>query len=63
MDKDHVSAINSMMEILRQRLFISHDSTSQRNIVSEYTIRSNHDKLTNLFFYLKKCLAKFISSR
>lgn len=49
-----------MMDILRQRLFISHDSKSQRSITSEYTIRSRRDNLTNLIFISKNVLPNLI---
>ena len=40
--------LNLMMEVLRERLFISHDSSKQRQITAEYTIRSNRENLTNI---------------
>lgn len=42
------------MEILGQRLFISHDQSRQQSIVSEYTIKSNDDKLTNIIIAQSK---------
>ena len=37
-----------MVEILRQRLFISHDQKKQQSITNEYTIKSKRDDLTNI---------------
>lgn len=47
---------DSMMEIIRERLFVSHSSSEQGNVTIEYTIRSNEDRLTNLFFIFDKML-------
>ncbi len=43
----------SSMEIIRQRLFIEHDSANQKRITVEYTIRS---KLKNIFLNCDKFL-------
>ena len=37
-----------MMEILRHRIFISHDPKKQQSITHEYTIKSKRDDLTNI---------------
>ena len=60
MSSESILEVNSMMEILRQRLFISHDSKSQRNIVNEYTIRSKKDNLTNLIFISKNIMPNLL---
>ena len=50
----------SSMEIIRQRLFIEHDSTSQRKITVEYTIRSKLPKLKNIFLNYDKFLPSLL---
>ena len=60
MNDDSVLAINPRMEILRQRLFISHDNKSQRSITNEYTILSKKSDLTNLIFISKNVLPNLL---
>ncbi len=60
MSDDSIFNNNQIMEILRQRLFISHDSQAQRSITSEYTIRSKRDNLTNLIFISKNILPNLL---
>ena len=52
--------VTSMIEILRQRLFISHDHKEQRSIVSEYTIKSKREKLTNIIILSDKFLPNLL---
>ena len=49
-----------MIEILRQRLFISHDHKEQRSIMSEYTIKSKKNKLTNILIMSDKFLPNLL---
>ena len=49
-----------MMEVLRERLFISHDSDKQRQITAEYTIRSNKSKLTNIIILSDEFLPNLV---
>ena len=53
--------IESMMEVLRQRLFISHDHKGQKNIVHEYTIRSKIDGLSNIIILSEKFLPNLLA--
>ena len=48
------------MEIIRQRLFIDHASTSQRKITVEYTIRSKLPQLKNIFLNYDKFLPSLL---
>ena len=50
----------SSMEIIRQRLFIEHDSTSQKKITVEYTIRSKLPQLKNIFLNYDKFLPSLL---
>ena len=52
--------VGGSMEIIRQRLFIDHDSKSQKAITVEYTIRSKLDKLKNIFLNYEKFLPNLI---
>ena len=52
--------IGGSMEIIRQRLFIDHDSKNQKGITVEYTIRSKLDKLKNIFLNYEKFLPNLI---
>ena len=49
-----------MMEIIRQRLFISHDQKKQQSIKNEYTIKSKIDDLTNIVIVLDKFLPNLV---
>ena len=49
-----------MMEILRQRLFISHDQKKQQSITSEYTIISKRRDLTNIIILQDKFLPNLV---
>ncbi len=40
--------VTSMVEVLRQRVFISHDHKTQRGILNEYTIRAKRSGLTDV---------------
>lgn len=53
--------VTSGIDILRQRLFISHDDREQRDIVSEYTIRSKRKKLTNIIILYEKFLPNLLA--
>jgi len=48
------------MEIIRQRLFIEHDSLNQKQITVEYTIRSKLPELKNIFLNYDKFLPSLI---
>lgn len=50
----------SSMDIIRQRLFITHDSKNQRQILVEYTIRSKLPKLKNIFLNYAKFLPSLL---
>ncbi len=52
--------VGSSMEIIRQRLFIDHDSKSQRQITVEYTIRSKLPELKNIMLNYKKFLPSLV---
>ncbi len=62
MSEGSIIEINSMMEVLRERFFISHDHEKQHNIAREYTIRSKKEKgvLTNLIFLSDEFLPNLI---
>lgn len=60
MSEDDIVTTGSSMEIIRQRLFIDHDSTNQRKIVVEYTIRSKLPKLKNIFLNYDKFLPSLL---
>ena len=49
-----------MMEIIRQRLFISHDQKKQQSIKNEYTIKSKIDDLTNIIIMQDKFLPNLV---
>ncbi len=60
MSQNGVMATGSSMEIIRQRLFINHDSKNQRKITVEYTIRSKLPKLKNIFLNYDKFLPSLL---
>lgn len=60
MSQNGVMTTGSSMEIIRQRLFIDHDSKHQRKITVEYTIRSKLPKLKNIFLNYDKFLPSLI---
>ena len=49
-----------MMEIIRQRLFISHDQKKQQSIKNEYTIKSKIDDLTNIIIMQDEFLPNLV---
>lgn len=48
------------MDIIRQRLFITHDKTRQRQVNVEYTIRSKIPELKNIFLNYDKFLPSLL---
>ena len=53
-------ALPLMMEIIRQRLSISHDQKKQQSIKNEYTIKSKRNDLTNIVIVLDKFLPNLV---
>ena len=48
------------MEIMRQRLSITHDDQAQRQITEEFTIRSKTDELKSIFLHYVKFLPNLV---
>lgn len=49
-----------LMEIVRERSFITHNSKDQQSITIEYTIKSNKDKLKNIFLIFNEFLPSLV---